>query len=191
MGTTQQNLKEVIMSLVSEFLGQLTLSYGGEAEPTFPTVVPLRDFDAAKDAARLETAVKTKGVDEQTIIDILTRRSYDQRREVAFEYEKMAKKDLISALKGVLSGSLEAVMLGLMKSTSQYDASELKAAMKSKGAKEKVVTRIMVSRCEVDLMKIRTEFKKQQHGKTLYQTLSEHTKGDYQKALLSLCGGDD
>lgn len=316
----------------------------------FPTVVAARDFDPEKDAARIETAIKTKGVDEQTIIDILTRRSYKQRREIAFAYERIGKKDLIAALKGALSGSLESLMLGLMKSTAQYDASELKAsmkglgtdeetlieivcsrnneelteikkvyrelfkkelekdvagdtsgnfgklllalvqtkrdeptnvvdyekidedarvlyeagvnrkgtdvatwisimskrsvphlqrvfdryksyspydikesirkevkgdleksfltlvecfenrqlyfanrlqeAMKSKGAKEKVVTRIIVSRCEVDLMKIRTEFKKQ-HKRSLYQTIAEHTKGDYQKALLSLCGGDD
>uniref|UniRef100_A0A8D3E1Y2 Annexin n=1 Tax=Scophthalmus maximus TaxID=52904 RepID=A0A8D3E1Y2_SCOMX len=318
---------ELIMAMVSEFLGQLTLSHGGGEEPKFPTVVPVRDFDPAKDAARIDTAIKTKGVDEQTIIDILTRRSCDQRREIAFEYERVAKKDLNTALKGALSGPLEALMLGLMKSTTQYDASELKAsmkglgtdeetlieivcsrsneelleikrvykdlfkkeldkdvagdtsgdfaklllalvqtkrdepsnvidyekidedarslyeagvkrkgtdvatwisimsqrsvphlqkvlhelfliqfecfenrqlyfanrlseAMKSKGAKEKVVTRIMVSRCEVDLMKIRTEFKRQ-HRRSLYQTIAEHTKGDYQKALLSLCGGDD
>ncbi|XP_029904115.1 annexin A2-like [Myripristis murdjan] len=338
------------MALVAEFLGQLTLTYGGESEPKFPTVVAVRDFDPAKDAARIETAIKTKGVDEQTIIDILTRRSYEQRREIAFEYERLAKKDMITALKGALSGSLETVTLGLMKSTAQYDAAELKAsmkglgtdeeslieivcsrsseelleikkvykemfkkelekdvagdtsgnfaklllslvqtkrdepsnvvdyekidedaralyeagvkrkgtdvatwisimsqrsvphlqkvfdryksyspydmkesirkevkgdleksfltlvecfenkqlyfanrlsdAMKSKGAKEKVVTRIIVSRCEVDLMKIRSEFKRQ-HGRSLYHTITEHTKGDYQKALLSLCAGDD
>ncbi|XP_055756095.1 annexin A2-A-like [Salvelinus fontinalis] len=338
------------MALVSEFLGQLTLNFGGESEPKFPTVVAAGDFDPAKDAARIETAVKTKGVDELTIVDILTKRSYSQRREIAFEYEKRSKKDMITALKGALSGSLEAVILGLMKSTAQYDASEIKGsikglgtdeetliemvcsrsadelveikrvykelfkkelekdvagdtsgdfrslllalvqakrdepsnivdyekidqdaralyeagvkrkgtdvatwitimsersvphlqkvfdryksyspydmqesirkevkgdleksfltlvecfenkqqyfanrlseAMKGKSAKEKVVTRIVVSRCEVDLMKIRKEFKKL-NQKSLYQTIAEHTKGDYQKVLLSLCGGDD
>ncbi|KAM6979646.1 annexin A2-B-like [Aplochiton taeniatus] len=338
------------MALVSEFLEQLSFAHTGEKEPKFPTVVPARDFDPARDAAKLDTAIKTKGVDEQTIIDILTRRSYHQRKEIAFEYERYSKKDLPTALKGALSGSLEALMLGLMKSTAEYDATELKnsmkglgtdeeslieimcsrdcdeladikkvyrelfkkdlekdvagdtsgdfaklllalvqtkrdeptnvvdyekidqdaralhdagvkrkgtdvvtwisimsersvphlqkvfdryksyspydmkesirkevkgdleksfltlvecfenkqlyfanrlsEAMKGKGAKEKVLTRIAVSRCEVDLMKIRTEFKKQQH-KSLYQTIAEHTKGDYQNALLSLCGGDD
>lgn len=39
-------------------------------------------------------------------------------------------QDLITALKGALSGSLEALMLGLMKSTAQYDASELNTSMK-------------------------------------------------------------
>ncbi|KAM9409007.1 annexin A2-like [Pholidichthys leucotaenia] len=338
------------MAMVSQFLSQLTLAHGGEPESKYPTVFPVPDFDPARDAARLDTAIKTKGVDEQTIIDILTRRSYDQRREIAFEYERYAKKDLASALKGALSGSLETLMLGLMKSTTEYDAAELKAsikglgtdeeslieivcsrnneemvqikrvyrdmfkkdlekdvagdtsgnfaklllalvqtrrdepsnvvdyekidedaralyeagvkrkgtdvatwiaimsqrsvphlqkvferyksyspydmkesiskevkgdleksfltlvecfenkqlyfanrlndAMKSKGAKEKVVTRIIVSRCEVDLMKIRKEFKRN-HKRSLYQIITEHTKGDYQKALLSLCGGDD
>uniref|UniRef100_A0A8B9L6Q8 Annexin n=1 Tax=Astyanax mexicanus TaxID=7994 RepID=A0A8B9L6Q8_ASTMX len=335
------------MALVAEFLGQITFNLGAN-EPTYPTVVPAPDFDPDKDAARIETAIKTKGVDEQTIIQVLTKRTYAQRREIAFAYERRAKKDMISALKSALSGSLETVILGLMKSTAQYDASEIKASIKglgtdeeslieivcsrsnaelmeikkvyrelfkkelekdvagdtsgdfaklllalakraepssvvdyekidedaralyeagvkrkgtdvktwisimtersvphlqkvfdryksyspydmqesirkevkgdleksfltlgstrlfnvplcvcsrvcvfqSKGAKEKVVTRIMVSRCEVDLKKIRSEFKAQ-FGKSLYQTIFEHTKGDYQAALLSLCGGDD
>lgn len=36
----------------------------------------------------------------------------------------------MTALKGALSGSLEALMLGLMRSTTQYDAFELKNSMK-------------------------------------------------------------
>lgn len=32
------------------------------------------------------------GVDEQTIVQILTKRTYGQRREIAFAYERRAKK---------------------------------------------------------------------------------------------------
>lgn len=34
----------------------------------------------------------TVGVDEQTIIDVLTKRTYAQRREIAFSYERKTKK---------------------------------------------------------------------------------------------------
>ncbi|KAE8293759.1 Annexin A2-A Annexin II type I Annexin-2-A [Larimichthys crocea] len=147
------------MALVSEFLGQLTLSYGGEVEPAFPTVVPAQDFDPDRDAARLDTAIKTKGVDEQTIIDILTRRNYNQRREIAFVYERLAKKDLMAALKGALSGSLESLMLGLMKSTTQFDASELKASMKGLGTDEETLIEIVCSRSNEELAEIKKVYR--------------------------------
>lgn len=39
-------------------------------------------------------------------------------------------QDMITALKGALSSSLESVILGLMKSTAQYDASEIRGSIK-------------------------------------------------------------
>ncbi len=42
--------------------------------------------------------------------------------------------------------------------------------LQSKSVKEKIITRIIVSRCEVDLMKVRAEFKRN-FGKSLHQTI--------------------
>lgn len=42
----------------------------------------------------------------------------------------------MTALKGALSGSLEALMLGLMRSTAQYDAFELKNSMKVQSGRD-------------------------------------------------------
>ncbi|XP_054626014.1 annexin A2-like isoform X2 [Dunckerocampus dactyliophorus] len=173
------------MALVSEFLGQLTLAHSGEAEPTFPTVVPLRDFDPAKDAARLDAALRVKGVDEQTIIDILTRRTYEQRREIAFDYERLAKKDLVVALKGALSGSLEALMLGLMKSPTQYDAFELKASMKGLGTDEETLIEIVCSRNNEELAQIKKVYR-ETFKKELDKDVAGDTSGDFAKLLLAL-----
>uniref|UniRef100_A0A3P8XET3 Annexin n=1 Tax=Esox lucius TaxID=8010 RepID=A0A3P8XET3_ESOLU len=146
------------MSLVSEFLGQLSLSMGS-TEPKYPTVIPVSNFDPDKDAARIETAIKTKGVDEATIIDVLTKRTYYQRREIAFAYEKRAKKDMITALKGALSGSLESVILGLMKSTAQYDATEIRGSIKGLGTDEETLIEIVCSRSSSELSEIKTVYK--------------------------------
>ncbi|KAL0603674.1 putative annexin A2-like protein [Plecturocebus cupreus] len=43
---------------------------------------------------------------------------------------------------------------------------------------------------EVDMLKIRSEFKRN-YGKSLYYYIQQDTKGDYQKVLLYPCGGDD
>uniref|UniRef100_A0A674NQU7 Annexin A2a n=1 Tax=Takifugu rubripes TaxID=31033 RepID=A0A674NQU7_TAKRU len=167
--------------MVSEFLGQLTLNVGSH-EPTFPTVVPAVDFDPNRDAARIETAIKTKGVDEQTIIDVLTKRTYSQRREIAFSYERKAKKDMITALKGALSGSLESVILGLMKSTTQYDASEIRGSIKGLGTDEETLIEILCSRSNTELLEIKQVYK-ELFKKELDKDVAGDTSGNFAKLL--------
>uniref|UniRef100_A0A8C6M0X8 Annexin n=1 Tax=Nothobranchius furzeri TaxID=105023 RepID=A0A8C6M0X8_NOTFU len=172
------------MALVSEFLGQLSLNVGS-SEPKFPTVVPAVDFDPDRDAARIETAIKTKGVDEQTIIDVLTKRTYHQRREIAFAYEKRTKKDMISALKGALSGSLETVILGLMKSTAQFDASEIRGSIKGLGTDEETLIEILCSRSNDELVEIKQVYK-ELFKKDLGKDVAGDTSGNFAKLLLAL-----
>ncbi|KAG7521612.1 annexin A2-like [Solea senegalensis] len=172
------------MALVSEFLGQLSL-HPGSLEPKFPTVVPAADFNPDKDAARIETAIKSKGVDEQTIIDVLTKRTYSQRREIAFAYERRAKKDMISALKTALSGSLETVVLGLMRSTAQYDATEIRGSIKGLGTDEETLIEILCSRSNDELVEIKKVYK-ELFKKDLDKDVAGDTSGNFAKLLLAL-----
>uniref|UniRef100_A0A8C9Z3Y2 Annexin n=1 Tax=Sander lucioperca TaxID=283035 RepID=A0A8C9Z3Y2_SANLU len=143
------------------------------------------DFDPDRDAARIETAIKTKGVDEQTIIDVLTKRTYSQRREIAFAYEKRAKKDMISALKGALSGSLETVILGLMKSTPQFDASEIRGSIKGAGTDEETLIEVLCSRSNDELVEIKKVYK-ELFKKELEKDVAGDTSGNFAKLLLAL-----
>uniref|UniRef100_A0A3Q1EKZ3 Annexin n=2 Tax=Acanthochromis polyacanthus TaxID=80966 RepID=A0A3Q1EKZ3_9TELE len=170
--------------MVSEFLGQLSLNIGGQ-EARFPTVLPAADFDPNRDAARIETAIKTKGVDEQTIIDVLTKRTYSQRREIAFSYERRAKKDMITALKGALSGSLETVVLGLMKSATQFDASEIRGSIKGLGTDEETLIEILCSRSNDELVEIKKVYK-EMFKKELEKDVAGDTSGNFAKLLLAL-----
>ncbi|XP_026168177.1 annexin A2 [Mastacembelus armatus] len=172
------------MSMVSEFLGQLSFDIGS-TEPKYPTVVPAPDFDPDRDAARIENAIKTKGVDEQTIIDVLTKRTYAQRRDIAFAYERRAKKDMISALKGALSGSLETVILGLMKSTAQFDATEIRASIKGLGTDEETLIEILCSRSNDELVEIKKVYK-ELFKKELEKDVAGDTSGNFAKLLLAL-----
>uniref|UniRef100_A0AAV2L670 Annexin n=1 Tax=Knipowitschia caucasica TaxID=637954 RepID=A0AAV2L670_KNICA len=179
----QQNAKFITMAMVSEFLGQLSLN--NPMEPKFPSVVAYGGFDADKDAARIDTAIKTKGVDEQTIIDILTKRTYAQRRDIAFAYERREKKDLILALKKALSGSLEAVILGLMKSPVQFDASEIRGSMKGLGTDEETLIELLCSRSKAELEEIKTAYQ-ELFKKKLEDDVKGDVSGDFRKLLLAL-----
>uniref|UniRef100_A0A8C9LU80 Annexin n=1 Tax=Piliocolobus tephrosceles TaxID=591936 RepID=A0A8C9LU80_9PRIM len=94
------------------------------------------NFDAEWDALNIERTIKTEGVDEVTIVNILTNRRNAQRQDSAFAWQRRTKKELASALKSALSGHPEMVIWGLLNTPAQYDASELKASMKGLGTDE-------------------------------------------------------
>ena len=112
---------------------------------------PDTNFGAHWDALNTETAVKTKGVDEVTIVNILTNCSNEQRQDIAFACQRRTKKQLPSVLKSVWSGHLETVMLGLLKTPAQYEASTLKASMKGLGTDKDSLIEITCSRTNPEL----------------------------------------
>lgn len=147
-----------------------------------------------QDARDLFEAGEQKfGTDEAQFIYILGSRSKSHLRLVFDEYEKVAGKSIEESIKNELSGDFEKLMLSVVKcirSIKDYFATRLYKSMKGLGTSDNTLIRIMVSRSEIDMMDIRESFRTQ-YEKSLYSMIKNDTSGEYQTALLNLCGGDD
>nr|7PC7_A Chain A, Gamma-1-syntrophin,Annexin A2 [Homo sapiens]7PC7_B Chain B, Gamma-1-syntrophin,Annexin A2 [Homo sapiens]7PC8_A Chain A, Gamma-1-syntrophin,Annexin A2 [Homo sapiens]7PC8_B Chain B, Gamma-1-syntrophin,Annexin A2 [Homo sapiens]7QQN_A Chain A, Gamma-1-syntrophin,Annexin A2 [Homo sapiens]7QQN_C Chain C, Gamma-1-syntrophin,Annexin A2 [Homo sapiens] len=167
----------------------LTVSFLKRAPGSaYGSVKAYTNFDAERDALNIETAIKTKGVDEVTIVNILTNRSNEQRQDIAFAYQRRTKKELASALKSALSGHLETVILGLLKTPAQYDASELKASMKGLGTDEDSLIEIICSRTNQELQEINRVYK-EMYKTDLEKDIISDTSGDFRKLMVALAKG--
>ncbi|OCT86667.1 hypothetical protein XELAEV_18020353mg [Xenopus laevis] len=149
---------------------------------------------AKQDANALyEAGEKKWGTDEVKFLTILCSRNRNHLLRVFEEYKKIAKKDLESSIKSEMSGHFEDALLAIVKcikSRPAYFAERLYKSMKGMGTDDKTLIRVMVSRCEIDMLEIRCEFKKM-YGKSLHSFIKGDCSGDYKKVLLKLCGGDD
>lgn len=148
---------------------------------------------ALQDAQDLHAAgEKIVGTDEMKFITILCTRSATHLMRVFEEYEKIANKSIEDSIKSETHGSLEEAMLTVVKCTRNvhsYFAERLYYAMKGAGTRDGTLIRNIVSRSEIDLNLIKSQFQKM-YGKTLSSMIMGDTSGYYKTALLNLVGTD-
>uniref|UniRef100_A0AAY4D2B2 Annexin n=1 Tax=Denticeps clupeoides TaxID=299321 RepID=A0AAY4D2B2_9TELE len=173
------------MSFIQEFLKQ-TVYLGIAETPNQGTVKPYAQFSASGDAGVLDKAIKAKGVDESTIIEVLVKRSNDQRQQIKAAYQQATGKPLDAALKAALKGDLEDVVLALLKTPAQYDAEQLKLAMKGIGTDELTLIEILASRTNKEIRDIKRVYK-EVYKKELEDDIKSDTSGDFRNALTALC----
>uniref|UniRef100_A0A7N6C4H0 Annexin n=1 Tax=Anabas testudineus TaxID=64144 RepID=A0A7N6C4H0_ANATE len=143
-------------------------------------------FNASADVAVLDKAIKAKGVDENTIIEVLVKRSNEQRQKIKAAYQQATGKPLETALKNALKGDLEDVVLALLKTPAHYDAQLLKQAMKGLGTDEDTLIEILASRTNREIVEIKKAYK-EDFKKELEEDIKSDTSGDFRAALLALC----
>ncbi|XP_010788362.1 annexin A1a [Notothenia coriiceps] len=176
------------MSFIQAFMQQ-TVYMGMPDESVLAkegTVTAALNFSSSGDAAVLDKAIKAKGVDENTIIEVLVKRSNDQRQQIKSAYQQSSGKPLEAALKSALKGDLEEVVLALLKTPAQYDAQQLKLAMKGLGTEEEVLIEILASRTNREIEEIKKAYK-EDHKKDLETDIRGDTSGEFRAALLELC----
>ncbi|XP_030639391.1 annexin A5a [Chanos chanos] len=201
---TGDQIKDIIKAYKKEHSGKLEKDIMGDTSGHYQRILVILlqgnreegvdESRVEKDAKELFAAGEEKfGTDEDKFINILGNRSAEHLRKVFDAYKKIAGCDIEESIKGETSGNLESTLLAVVKcarSVPAFFAECLRESMRRAGTDDDTLIRIMVSRSEVDMLDIRAEYKKM-YGESLYRTIQEDTAGDYRKALLYLCGGDD
>lgn len=153
-----------------------------------PTVVPAEGFNPEEDAKALKEAFKGFGTDEETVIEILARRSNAQRREIASTFKTMYGKELNKELKSELRGNFEDVILALMTDPIEFQAKELHHAISGLGTDEGTIVEILGIHNNDAVLNIANAYE------GLYQTsleadIKSDTTGHLKRLLVSLSNG--
>ncbi|XP_063780468.1 annexin A13 isoform X2 [Pseudophryne corroboree] len=150
-----------------------------------PTIHHHHDFDAERDAKKLHKACKGLGTNEQAIIEILANRSSDQRQEVKQKFKTIYGKDLEKVLKSELSGNIEKTAIALLYRPCEFDAQELRKAMKGGGTNESVLIQILCTRSNQQIRNIKESYKRL-FERDLEKDVSSETSQHFKKFLISL-----
>lgn len=154
---------------------------------------------AQEDAKELGDAVNDESTSMETkFLSILCTRSYPHLRKVFQEFVTCTNKDVEQVIRKEISGDLKTALIAIVRSIKNkpsYFADRLYKSMKGLGTDDRTLIRVLISRSEIDLFNIRREYK-ELHDVSLHESIKVEalcgdTSGDYRKALLTLCGGED
>uniref|UniRef100_A0A4W4F8Y8 Annexin n=1 Tax=Electrophorus electricus TaxID=8005 RepID=A0A4W4F8Y8_ELEEL len=152
------------------------------------TIVPYADFDPASDAQDLRKAMKGFGTDEDTIINIIARRSNAQRQDIRQAFKSLLGRDLMADLKSELSKNLCRLIMGLMMTPAEFDAKMMKKAMEGAGTDEHALIEILVTRSNEEIQAMCTAYLKA-FKKSLEDAIRSDTSGHFCRILVSLAQG--
>ena len=155
--------------------------------------IPLDQAKAEKEAKDLHDAGEKRwGTDESRFNQVLGLRSFQQLRATFDAYQRIAHRDIVSSISREMSGDLKMGMQAVIKVVQNppgFFAERLYRSMKGAGTDDNTLIRIVVSRSEVDMVEIKTEFMKQ-YKKSLGTMIKGDTSGDYKRLLIALVGED-
>lgn len=181
--------RELEKDLISDTSGHfkrlmVSLSTGGRNETM--TVDVAR---AQQDAQKLYQAGAARwGTDESVFNQILCTQNPAQLQACFEEYRKQTGKTIERAIQNEFSGDIESGLLAnvkVAKNKQGYFAERLYKSMAGLGTSDQQLIRLVVTRCEVDMVQIKQEFQKN-YGKTLESFIEGDCSGDYKRILMAL-----
>jgi len=181
--------KDVISDTSGHFKRLLVSMLTGSRDADGPVDIQ----KARADAQTLYQAGEARwGTDESRFNLILASRSFSHLRVVFQEYSKVCKYDIEQSISREMSGDLKTGMLTIVKCVrdkSRYFAERLYKSMKGLGTDDHTLVRVMVTRCEVDMVQIKNKFY-ESYRESLGSFIRGDTSGDYRRILMALARED-
>ena len=153
---------------------------------------PYPDQKDCNDCAKklFYAATQKKELLNDTFLYIFTQKSREELALIAQIYFEWYTKTLFELVKSSFSGDakriLKAIVYALL-SPSEYFAYRVNKAVKGLGTKDTMLIRIVVSRDEIDMERIKRYYK-QMYNKEMYDDVKSDVSGDYKTILLALIG---
>jgi len=149
------------------------------------------ESESEKCAKELFNSTKAKKEDLQnTFIYIFTKKSREELVSISKIYFTWYSKTLLQVVEELFSGDskrvLKAIIYALL-SPSEYFAYRINKAVKGLGTNDTILIRVLVSRDEIDIERIKRYYK-QLYKIDLYKAIEKDTSGDYKNLLLELIG---
>ena len=137
----------------------------------------------------IKGGIQKLGTDEKLFMDILTKTSTPELQLLIDTYQKKAGESLLVSIDKEFSGDVKKTLKTIIYANttpSEYFATRVNEAITSAGQKDELLMRILITRDEVDMPKIK-ECYKRLYGKDMVESVKEATLGDYKNLLVELC----
>ncbi|KAG6383789.1 hypothetical protein SASPL_156442 [Salvia splendens] len=168
-------LQKILLSLVSSY------RYDKEAV----------DSSVAKmEAAKLREAIQAKKLDDDELWRILSTRNTFQLRKTfqlyKDDYGTSIDKDIMACGKGIVKSVMK-VVIWCLDTPEKHFSEVIRASIVGLGTDEDSLTRAIVTRAEIDMMKVQAEYFNANKS-SLDNAVIGDTAGDYKDFLMTLLG---
>ncbi|KZV19579.1 hypothetical protein F511_13465 [Dorcoceras hygrometricum] len=170
---------------VQKVLVSLVRSYRHDKEVVDSTLPKL-------EAAKLHDAIVAKKLDDEELVLVLSIRNMFQLRQTfkfyKDDYGKSIDQDIMACGKGTLE-SIVKVAVWCIDAPEKHFSEVIKASIVGFGTDEDSLSRAIVSRAEIDLMKVRGEYF-EANKSSMDNAVIDDTSGDYKDFLMTLLGAN-
>ena len=145
-------------------------------------------FNPLTDAQMIKQSL-SKPKNLNTLIQIVTHRSNEQRQQIMQEYYHQYQINLHDEFLNNLSGNFKETIISLFYTPTDYDCYQIYNAVTGLGTNEETLIEIISSRTNEELNKIKQRYP-QMYQSDLIELIKSETSGHLQKILITLLQAD-